>query len=953
MVIREAPSPNADRGRRRRKPSAIVVHTTDGSFGSAAAWMADPASGVSAHYLVGLDGTLVRMVAERDTARHAGVLVRPTATIASKLGDDPNLKTIGIEFADDGDPGGIDRPDAQYVAGAELLRAVSRRWNIPLDRAHVIGHQELRADKTCPGNLDIDRLISEASAPFLLCLLPAKDEERNLPDWLDSAAGFCDAVVALDDGSTDRTAEILEGSDLVVRLVRNPLREGYAGWDDAANRQRLLDEAADLHPRWIIQVDADERIDADDAAALRAFLEDEALDGCAYGLQHLRQWDGSVDPQHVWVYRIFRWRPGLTFPHDRRLHFNPVPVSIPRPAWIRTTIRLRHVGAADEAGVTARAVKYAEADPDRAFDANTNGMDAAPGPGARLVAWRARDADLPVLVTPAEQAISRGDRPDLVVLLPVRNAADELPGFFDSARPLADAVIALDDGSTDGTAACLREEPLVARVLSNPERGSWSGWDEPRDRGRLLETARELRPRFVLFLDADERIDADDAAALRRFVERDALPGFAYGMRVHRMVRTQPPGYDRADLWAYRLFAWEPDQRLPDQPLHLVPVPVSIPRPNYVQTTIRIQHFASLTADLRRSRYEKYRELDPARRWQPGYEHLLDEPGDIHDWEPRPEGLPVVAQPDIDLSAPVLSVVVIARDDGERIDPVIRSILEQETDESFETIVVVSGSSRTAAIVRERFPAVTLVELERRVFPGAARNAGLRVARGDYVSFPGSHVVLSPGSLQARMKAHELGYPMVTGSIRNGTRTPSGWANYFLDHSTALPGRPAGELRSPPAHCSYDRDLLIAAGAFPENLRAGEDTFVNNRMFGAGLKAYRSPEIELTHVTRCDRPWQLLAHHWERGRALGRLLFDPALAVPVQRRHVARMVATLVPRRVAAAARAVGEWGTAGERRAYRGSRPLIAGAAVVSWLGTLFEASRMTITRMRATTRP
>ncbi|MEX0991735.1 MAG: glycosyltransferase [Actinomycetota bacterium] len=939
MVIGETRSPNFDKGRKRRRPSAVVVHTTDGSFGAAAAWMTDPASGVSAHYLVGLDGSVLQLVDERDTARHAGVLVEPAAKITATLGDDPNLKTIGIEFADDGNPGGINRPDAQYEVGAELLRAISDRWKIPLDREHVLGHRELRADKTCPGNFDIDRLILDAGAPFLLCLLPMRNEESNLPGWLESAPGFCEAVIALDDGSTDRTAEILEGHDLFARILRAPQREGYAGWDDATNRRLLLEAAAELRPRWIIQVDADERIDADDAQALRSFLEEEAIEGCAYGLRHYRQWGERVDPQHVWVYRIFRWRPGLTLPQDRRLHFNPVPVSIPRGAWIRTTIRLRHVGASDEAGVAARAAKYAAADPDREFEANTSGMDAAPTPDTQLAEWEPRDPEMPVLVTPSEQAISRGGRPDLVVLLPVRNGAGDLPRFFDAARRFADSVIALDDGSTDGTATLLRDEPLVATILSNPVRETWSGWDEPRDRSRLLEAAAELRPRFVLFLDADERIDADDGAALRGFVERDALPGFAYGMRVHRMVRPEPPGYDRADLWAYRLFAWEPDQVLPSQSLHLVPVPISIPRPNYMQTTIRIQHHASETSQRRRLRYEKYEELDPARRWQSGYEHLLDEPGQIRAWEPRLAGLPVVAEPDVDLTAPVLSVVVIARDDGERIDPVLRSVQEQETEEAFETIVVVSGSPQTAAVVRDRFPEVTLVDLERPVFPGAARNAGLRIARGDYVSFPGSHVVLSAGSLRARMKAHELGYPMVTGSIRNGTRTPSGWANYFLDHSTALPGRPAGELRSPPAHCSYDRDLLIAAGGFPEDLRAGEDTFVNNRMFGAGLKAYRSPEIELTHATRCDRPTALLAHHWNRGRALGRLLFDPAFVLPVERRGIGRMVASLVPRRVTATARAVAKWGGPQERRAYRESRLLIIAAAVASWCGTLFEA--------------
>ena len=33
-----------------------------------------------------------------------------------------------------------------------------------------------------------------------------------------------------------------------------------------------------------------------------------------------------------------------------------------------------------------------------------------------------------------------------------------------------------------------------------------------------------------------------------------------------------------------------------------------------------------------------------------------------------------------------------------------------------------------------------------------------------------------------------------TGSTLNGTRTWAGWASYFLDHSSVLPGRPSTEL---------------------------------------------------------------------------------------------------------------------------------------------------------------
>ena len=103
----------------------------------------------------------------------------------------------------------------------------------------------------------------------IVCLLPVRNGEQDLPGYLGAASEWCDAVVALDDGSTDGTRQLLEASPLVRVLLDNPPRDSFAGWHDGRNRARLLEAAGDLAPDWIISVDADERIDAEDAAALR------------------------------------------------------------------------------------------------------------------------------------------------------------------------------------------------------------------------------------------------------------------------------------------------------------------------------------------------------------------------------------------------------------------------------------------------------------------------------------------------------------------------------------------------------------------------------------------------------------------------------------------------------------------------------------------------------------
>src|SRR5437588_911 len=108
-----------------------------------------------------------------------------------------------------------------------------------------------------------------SSSPFVACLLPVRDGERELAGWFASVKRFADAVVALDDGSTDGTGAMLEAEPLVRIVLRNPPRPSAAAWDDGENRRRLLDSAGGLRPSWIVFLDVDERLDAADAQTLR------------------------------------------------------------------------------------------------------------------------------------------------------------------------------------------------------------------------------------------------------------------------------------------------------------------------------------------------------------------------------------------------------------------------------------------------------------------------------------------------------------------------------------------------------------------------------------------------------------------------------------------------------------------------------------------------------------
>jgi glycosyltransferase involved in cell wall biosynthesis len=94
------------------------------------------------------------------------------------------------------------------------------------------------------------------------------NEEANLPACLD-ALSWCDDIVALDSGSTDRTVEI--SVEHGVRVLSRPF-DSFAG-----QRNFGLDEGQFRH-EWVLHLDADEIVTEAFAAELAALEPDESID---------------------------------------------------------------------------------------------------------------------------------------------------------------------------------------------------------------------------------------------------------------------------------------------------------------------------------------------------------------------------------------------------------------------------------------------------------------------------------------------------------------------------------------------------------------------------------------------------------------------------------------------------------------------------------------------------
>lgn len=161
-------SPNFGPRRETLRPDMIVLHYTGMETGAAAeAWLCDPASEVSAHYLVHENGRTVQMVRESDRAWHAGKSSWRGQT-------DINSCSIGIEIVNRGHFLGYPAfPKRQIEAVIRLCAGIVGRHAIPPER--VLAHSDIAPGrKIDPGEKFPWKSLFEAGIGHLAPVAPIR-----------------------------------------------------------------------------------------------------------------------------------------------------------------------------------------------------------------------------------------------------------------------------------------------------------------------------------------------------------------------------------------------------------------------------------------------------------------------------------------------------------------------------------------------------------------------------------------------------------------------------------------------------------------------------------------------------------------------------------------------------------------------------------------------------------
>ena len=112
-------------------PRYIVIHNAEGTYAGTVNVFRDPHFGASTHYVIrSSDGHIAQMVENKNVGWHAGNWY-------------VNGHAIGIEHEGYAIDGATWYTESMYQASAALVRYLAARYNIPLDRAHIIGHDDI------------------------------------------------------------------------------------------------------------------------------------------------------------------------------------------------------------------------------------------------------------------------------------------------------------------------------------------------------------------------------------------------------------------------------------------------------------------------------------------------------------------------------------------------------------------------------------------------------------------------------------------------------------------------------------------------------------------------------------------------------------------------------------------------------------------------------------------
>ena len=205
----------------------------------------------------------------------------------------------------------------------------------------------------------------------------------------------------------------------------------------------------------------------------------------------------------------------------------------------------------------------------------------------------------------------------------------------------------------------------------------------------------------------------------------------------------------------------------------------------------------------------------------------------------------------------LVSVVVIGRNEGARLERCLASVAAMEQDGfSIEMIYVDSGSTDLSPAIARRLGAEVIALQAERPTAAKGRNAGWKAARGSIVLFLDGDTILNP-----RFVIDSLGefYDPTVAVIwghRREIRPRHSIYNRVLDLDWVYA---PGDTQFCGGDALFRREVLEATGGFDETLIAGEEPELCRRILGLGFRILHVDRAMTGHdlaITRFSQYWK-------------------------------------------------------------------------------------------------
>lgn len=214
-----------------------------------------------------------------------------------------------------------------------------------------------------------------------------------------------------------------------------------------------------------------------------------------------------------------------------------------------------------------------------------------------------------------------------------------------------------------------------------------------------------------------------------------------------------------------------------------------------------------------------------------------------------------------------VSIIIPSYNSKDKIGDCLDSIMRQKSACSYEIIVIDSSNDGTAEFIKNIYPSVKLIEGSSRVFPGQARNIGIKASKGNIIISTDSDCIADAGWLESIVsifaKRKEL--RIMGGAIINGTPgNIIGTTEYLVEFNEFTPFQAKHNVDIlPTCNICFRREIFEEYGYFDNTIK-GSDTLFTRKLFEKGERIYFTPEFKVYHKNRTSLN-KILKNQYELG----------------------------------------------------------------------------------------